>query len=625
MKAKILNLTTLFVFITIAAAIYFVSAYISPFLHYHLQHIAFISGWEFFQNFTDYPGGTADYCALFISQFFYFKFPGSFLLVFIASIQALIALILVRRLTGSSNLEYLSFSLVLVFGVLSFLNYLYPYYITVRLLFAYIFILIFSILNDRFPKPKLLYWLLMAGLLFYFASGSALIVFTFSTILIFLKSEKYKLRWISVLVMIIFAGMLPFIGFKFIFQTSLENLYKISIDKPPAMLAYTPDLSVYFFYGILPIMLFAGYLFSIIPQKNIVPKASEKTSVKNRALTHARYYLSLQILVVIIFAYIIIKKEYNPFKKNLLIMDYYAENEQWREVLRTIKSFNEYDFRVNFQGARAIAHLGLLPERLFEYPQLLGTQGLFLNANLAKSASVITSDLFFELGSMSESQHWAFEAQTLLPHSPRIMKRIILINLINRNYILAEKFLNILDNNMLYHDWVRKYKPYINDTTLADKDPLISEKRLLSPQESVINVGVDDCLRLLLAKWPKNRMAYDYLLSYYLLDSNLIGFVDYLKQYKSFKLKTLPRYWEEGLLLYVAKTKSIPDDFPQEIITEKTLKEFTDFTKILKQNNNDMKAAKKELLSKYGDTYWYYTLYFDPKVTDVLSKKAEVK
>ncbi len=626
MKLKIFSSGNLLVFAALVAAWYVIATVISPFLHYQLQQSAFITDRDFLQRFSDYPGGIADYCSLFVSQFFFFNYLGSFLIVAFISIKGLLAIRMTRMLIGKSKFEFGISALFILFGTVVFFDYLYPYYISIRLLFAVLFTWAFCAVHLKYPKYSYFVWFVLASLLFYLASGPALFVFALSTVFIYLKTNTNGSKWVIASAFALFAGLLPYLGFKFVFQSSFENLYKISIMKPPASLAYTPEVSTYVFYSLLPLILLGVFISTIIPERKAVPVAKgKKAKVKSKFFQRELFVVLFQVIVVSVLGYFLFNKAYNPLKKNLLTIEYYAEQRQWKKVLETTKYIEEYDFRVNFHGARALSHLRLLPDQLFEYPQLLGTYGLFIDANMARSASIITSDLYFDLGYMGESQHWAFEAQTLLPDSPRILKRLVMINLINRNYLLAEKFLRILDGNMLCCDWVRQHKQFVTDTSLTNSDSLIVEKRRFNPVKPVINTGDEGCLKLLVETSKENRMAYDYLLSFYLLDTNLRGFIEYLKYYPLYGVKTLPRSWEEALIIFVAQTKTVPHNFSPQIVDEKIVRRFAEFSAVIRQNNNNLPVAKNALYSKYGNTYWFYNLYLNPKVTNALSKKAEVK
>lgn len=595
-------------------------------LHYHFQQIGFVKGYYFFKSYSAYPGGISDYLAEFIVQFFSFNLFGSFLIVAIASIQGLIAVNLVTRLVGKTKMVFSIFALVVLFGVMVLCDYRYPYYASIRLLFAFIFTWGFYFINKKYPKSGIFCWPVMAILLFYMASGPALFVFSLSTAVLAAYTQKTK-AWKVIPVFLLFAGVLPYMGYKFIFQQSLENLYKIVTVKPPELLAYSTFYQLYVYYALLPILLFLFlFLIKIHEHEQVTISKKGKASPKVSLFKKTPFILSLQVAGVTAFGYFLFIESHEPFKKKILTIEYYAETEQWNKVLKVAEEIEVYDFRVNFQINRAYAHLGQLPERLFNYPQLLGVNGLFYdNSNMNGSFTMPNSDLYFDLGFMSESQHWAFEAQTLMPNSPRILKRLIMINLINRKYQLAEEFLTVLDKNMLFHDWVSKYQKYVSDTTLTESDQLIVEKRRFNPKAHYVHVETLDDLKLLFETNKANHFAYDYLLAYSILDSNLPQVVEYLPYYTLFSKKNMPKAYEESLAIYILKTKTIPGFVTPETISKGCMQRLTSFNQTVKQFNNDLQAAKSALRSSFEDTYWYYMLYLSPKVTNVLNNKAPVQ
>jgi len=632
MKFKIFNLSSLYILLTILAGWFVTASVIQPLLHFSFQQIGFYSGWEFLENYSSYPGGIADYLAGFISQFFSFNTWGSLIVVAVASVQGFIALNILKRFSGALKFRYSVFAVIFLFGILVLCDYRYPYYASIRLLLAFLFTWGFSVINYRSPKASVLLWPVLAALLFYLASGSSLFVFALSSGIIAVVQNKQRM-WLSVIpAFAAFAAILFYSGYKFIFQITLRNLYGMTMVKPPEQLAYTPGLPIYAYYAVLPVFLLIVWIYLQFRKSEVLAepaaklKKAEKTVPKIRFYNNDLFLLSIQLIVFGLLSYFLVDKYHDSLKKKLITIDYLAENEQWSDLLKYSKTIENYDFRVNFQVNRAHAHLGDLPDRLFSYPQLLGISGLFIDpTTMVGSLFVPTSDLYFDLGFMGESQRWAFEAETLLPNSPRILKRLVMINLVNRKYQLAGQFLKVLDKNLLCRDWVSKYSKYVSDTTLAASDKLIAEKRRFTPKNELYNVGTLQGLRLLLETNRDNRMAYDYLLTFFILDSQFPQFIEYLQYYTHYNLKKLPRSWEETLAIYVMKTKAFPSFVTEETISKNCLQQFTEFNKVVRSYKNDLPAAQGTLHRDYGDSYWYYLLYLNPKVTNVLKTKTDVR
>lgn len=627
MKFRIFSLSNLYILLVVTGAWLVTALGTEPLLHYHSQQPAFLTTADFFLGFTTYPGGIADYLAEFISQFFYFNWFGSLLIVAIASLQGFIALDTVTRLSGKTRPGFVVFAIVLLFGILVLCDYRYPYYASIRLLFAYLFTWGYYYLYRIKPKTSIYLWPVTAILLFYLAGGPAVILFALTTFIILNLSGKPMSRMIVAVLFLVFAGALPFIGYRWIFGESLQNLYKIVLVRHPELLAYNTFYQLYIYYLLLPLLLLIFYFTrkrdTIKPAEKL-SKGGQKSGI--RFFNRTPFVLTVQLAGIVLLGYFLYSKSFDPFKKKVLYIEYYAENGQWNKVLKAAENVDRYDFRVNFQINRAYAHFGQLPDRLFNYPQLLGVYALFYdNTNINGSLIMPNSDLYYDLGLMSESQRWAFEAQTLSPFSPRILKRLVMINLINRRYTNAGMFLNVLDKNMLYHNWVDQYRSYVSDTTLASKDKEIAIKRRYNPQKDFVHQEPLGDLALLLETNRDNRFAFDYLLTYCILSSDFPDFLKYLSWYTRGNMKRLPRSWEEALSVYVLKAKAFPGFINPDDISEECLKRFVRFNDVLKQYNNDIGAAKNALQREFEDTYWYYILYLDPKVTNVLSQKSLIR
>lgn len=619
MRIKFLCLTDFLILILTFIACWFTIVEIEPFLHYHNQQIGFSTSFSFFKSYLPYPGGISNYLAEFISQFFYFNIWGSLLIVAIASLQSLIALFIVTRIGGLKKLRFSIFALILIFGVIVMCDYSYPYDVSIKLLFAFIFTLIFFLINDKYPRQSLIAWPVIAFVLFYTASGATLMVFAVSTALILILTRQNKIWIFTVPAIFLFAGIIPFLAYKFVFPSNLINLYEISEVRPLEMLSYSPSYQVYIYYMLLPAILLAVLLLKQTTKNETTSKVT-----KGKATSTISFYkqpsfiISSQVLLIAIIGYSLFIKFDDPFRKKLLYIEYYAETEQWNKILDVAENIEVYDFTVNYQINRAYAHLGLLPEHVFNYPQLLGSKGLFIDNSLMDSKYTMSkSDLYFDLGYMDESLRWAFEVQTLLPNSPRILKRLVIINIIKREYGVAQKYLNVLGQNMLYHEWVGRYEKYVANPRLADRDPVIAEKRLFSPKENLFILKPYENLKLLVRTNKKNRMAYDYLITLCLLEKRLNEFVEFVQHYPDYNINKLPRSWEEALSAYIYKTGTSPQFVTSETISKGCIQRLTAFNNTLAKYNNDKNAAQNALRENFENTFWYYLFYLNTSSTNI--------
>lgn len=641
MRLTIKNLTNLLLFSVFLFFWWFTASAINPQLHYYLQQSAFLTDLSFFKNFLRYPGGIADYISEFIAQFFYFKILGSFLITLTALLMGIMAIQLIQRIAGKIKLN---FSVVAVFVFLSTViqcNYYYPYYASIRILITIAFILIFSVLTSKFSQWRYPLSFLLGIVLFYMAGGAALFTYAFSVILLQIHFNSKKTDWIRLPLFALFAAILPYVSYKYIFLISLPLVYDLTHSKSPEILYYAPDFKLYAFYSLLPVYILIAIIYNrqklksasrpaivkpkkVVPAKKGVKKQESGPVLKQEMMKKQKgesplVWVAGQVIVIAILAGLSLQFSLDKTTRNKVQVSYYASNSDWEMVLKSAKNVDGYDIFTNVEYNRALANMGTLAENLFSYAQLAGPSGLFVDEKVTSDIPFICSDQYYDLGFMHESQHWAFEAQTIFPNSPRLLKRLVLINLVNGQYDLAKRYLHQLKDNMLYGDWVDRYQKYIEDTTLVGKDEQLSWKRKCEPLENFTASNAYLKLTKLLEANPGNRLASDYLLCSVLLDGDLATFKNLLDKSSHLIRSPLPRVYDEALVLYYYMTRKAP--VPGEIrYSAERQKQFIAFTKAIKPYKNNWQSARQSLAGEFGNTYWYYLKCLSPKVT-----KAQIK
>lgn len=623
MQFKFRSISNILIIVISMAAWWYICAFIRPELHYFLQQSAFLTDSSFFQSFARYPGGLSDYLSELISQFFIFNTFGSFLIVLVASVMGMIAVNLIRRIAGNVELRLGIFAVVLLLSIVLQSDYHYPFYASVRLLVAFGLIWIYAILFPKIGQWRFLLAFGMAILAFYLAGGAALFVFTSSLVLIHLRFSANKADFIALPLLIAFSGFLPYLAYKYIFLVDFSLVYSITHSKSPMILFYDADYKLYTTYAFLPVSILIAVIYQKLKKRAKQNPVAQSENEPIKKTWHTPIFrLALQFVFIVAAAILALNYTFDKATKDRTLVAFYGANGDWENVIKTAKSIDEYDLYTNVEFNKALANSGKLAENMFDYNQLAGSGGLFLDGLVTSDVLFLCSDQYSDLGFMHESLHWTFEAQTIFPNSPRLMKRLVLIYLINGNYQLAEKFLHRLDQNMLYRDWVKKYTAYLKDTSLIAKDPELSWKRKCEPPEEFSTSSYRFKLVKLLEANPANKMAYEYLLSSVLLDGDLGNFGTLMKEYKSLIKEPLPRAWDEALVLYYYMANKTPE--VGDIKFSKAKKDqFLAFIKAMKPFGNDWQSARNSLAKDFGTTYWYYLKCLSPKVTKAQIKKQK--
>lgn len=618
MRVKSFNVFAVFYAILFFAAWWFMALIVKPEIHSFLQQPSFLTTYTFLKTYLAYPGGIADYLGEFVSQFFVYNLLGSFLIVSVAAVLGLLARQIVAPVAGKSAVLFGISALMMVGCVLVQLNYHYPYYVSVRLLLTFLSIWAVAGLIRRLPKVAELAVFLSAVLLFYVAGGAALFVFVASVAVLKIRFLPRKTDWVFIPFLAMMVAVVPFLAYRYFFLIDQSLAFSIAHSETPKIIAYQPDYLLYGLYAILPVsaLLLAGY-YGLRNKLASGAKATPKKDQIRHSLKEIGFY-GVQTFVVVLFAAFMVKMGYNQEEKNKHLVSLYAADANWDKVIETAKKLPDYDIFVNVEYNRALAAKDQLAANLFSYPQLAGTSGLFVDVSVTSDVPLLNSDQYYDLGFMNESQHWTFEAQSIFPESPRVMKRLVLINLVKGNFQLANKFWTHLDNNLLSRSWAAEYRKYLTDTALVAKTEAFSFKRKCDPKDDFTSANCLLKLEKLYEANPSNKMAFAYLQSYFLLEGNLKDFMDYLLTNHQLKYP-LPRAWDEAVLLYyysLGKT-------PEVRISAETKARFSKFVNAMKPFGNDWRSAREALKSEFGATYWYYLKCLSPKVTNAQIKKEK--
>lgn len=594
---------------------------IQPELIFHAQQPPFLKTFVFFSDFVDYPGGLAEYTGNFFAQSFYSSFYGSLVIVLACMLLMLCTKYIASRTSGSSK----GFFMMVIPAVIVFYlihDYYLPFYVIVKLILAVAFITSIVILKGRQKLVVILFPL--AGILLYYLAGSAsFMTYLLSVALYFAFQSENRNRFVIPVIAVLCAIVIPFIAYTYCFNIQRDNLWFSFMPPFPLAIKYTPDKMHYFLFYSIPLIVFVSSIHD--RAFRFLKRAAEKTNkkvlktivegpAKNTAF---QYIIALVGGTAIIICLLIASAEaYNPHKKNIILADYYAENKDWNKVIDIALSDPRYDKYINFAYNRAIANLGRFSELYFNYPQVLGSDGLYPDKVIAAQIAQPACDLYYEAGYISEAMHWAYEAQTIRPYSSRIMKRLVMANLIEGRYQAAATFLSILKSGFHNESFVNKYLPYTMDTSLAAKDPEIMEKRLFMPVNEVTLNDASYRYDLLYRVSKENRLALEYLAITYLLDHKLASFMEIYPELKKGFVNKMPLSYELAVILYGLKTGK--HDLHKYDLSEESRRVFLDFNKIFREYNSNKEAARYTLQKAFGNTYMYYLTYLSP-----LARKTE--
>jgi hypothetical protein len=630
-----------FVSLFVAVTFLYVFKGINPELCFHKQQPQFLTNFHFFCLYSSYPGGITDYIAAFFSQFFSFGWLGSLII----TISVIILIILFLKITKSftrlsGNLIIIFLPIVLMVVLLN--DYDFPFSVIFQYIILNFFVLVF-LQNYKSNISSIIYFT-VSIFLYYLTGPFVFIIFSLSSLIIVLYKSGFKKGIPEVVPIIIFSIALPFISYKYLFNTSFKNAYFQITSANQIYSQYKPSFLLYLFYCYLPVSLLSLVISEKLPlrktkkgslylkghqkvlqykkSKKDVRKKTETPSLQANLPIKPVLKLTIQFILLLFLCVFLVKLTSDKHKKNVVLADFYCYTEQWEKAIEVVLNDKEYDLLLNFYYNKAISGTGKFAELFFNYPQYAGTDVLFPDKQMAFEVMMTSSDYYFDLGYLAESRHYAYEIQSFQPYNPRVLKRLVICNLISGNYKEADKFLAILNDNLLSHDFVKKYSSYLKNTSLIANDKFLGEKRRFMPVNTIIPNDIEGKLTDLRKQNFLNQKALEHLAMLYLLDQKFNNFMNLLPNLKFF-YKDLPPVFEEAIIMYCSENRE--QNISQFILNQATEKDFAAMLQTIEQFGNK-KNAQPALKKYYSTKYFYYLLYNSPLVTKAkLVSKQELE
>jgi hypothetical protein len=301
-------------------------------------------------------------------------------------------------------------------------------------------------------------------------------------------------------------------------------------------------------------------------------------------------------------------------ESQLLKIDYYAYNKQWNEVLKLVKNDLTNNQLAVFQANRAFYFTNNLLNDVFSIPQNFRINSLLLEQYVNRNMLVAASDIYFDMGLINESRHWIHEAFTSLGMQPRILKRMVEVNIINENYTTARKYIGLLKKSFVNRKWALNYERIIKNHSVITGFPDLEFKRQIMPQSDFFinrHAPIQNLLNFIDLQ-NANKMVLEYLVTYYLFEHDVIHVVKLIPNFRKNKYDELPKLVQETLILYMVKTQQKTIDIMGYKIAKNNFKRFNEYSKLYTFYKKNDRAAKAKLDARYADSYWYYIHFLSP-------------
>ena len=217
--------------------------------------------------------------------------------------------------------------------------------------------------------------------------------------------------------------------------------------------------------------------------------------------------------------------------------------------------------------------------------------------------------LSFTLGQVNLAEYALITCMEMYGEQPIILKRLALVNMVKGDTGAARVYLGALSKTLFDAGWAKNYLERIEHDPNLSTDKEVQQLRSLMPvMDREFKAVKENMLLDLLNSNKHNRMAFEYLMGFYLLMGRLDEFVGNLYRLNDFDYARIPRAYEEAILFYNYRTKK-NIEVPGREISAESRERFANFLKVYHRYGTNKAMAFNELARDYGDSYTFYCLY----------------
>ena len=417
------------------------------------------------------------------------------------------------------------------------------------------------------------------------------------------QRKQLRIKHLYLLSLSVLSVLLPWLSWRMIYTVPISEAY---FALTPVSFLFPTVINKILWFS-FPILYFIWRLTaSKVAQWNL---ASWKLSVSNI------------LFVVVMTGY----GAYSVYDRRAVILNRMAfelQHGNWESVISLGQAYPTKNRLVCYFTNIALAESGQMPYHMFQSPQV-GVAGLFLDWQLTYFALWHLGEVYYRLGMIPEAEHCAFEALVSNPKEPnaQTMRRLVVTNIIRRDSVTANKHLGYFEHSLAYREWARQQRKNLVQA-MTDSTFHISDTPVPCHYEDFfINYQHPDItLLMLLQSNPTHRMAFEYLMSYYMLQKDIEQVKWCMDQfYENFDYPGIPAHYEEALIVFQNSMQVGEEFYVQYPISQATRERFDRYLQAFKATQGS-KRNFEQLEKQFGNTYWYYVHFVEPST---LQKKDE--
>ena len=556
------------------------------------QYQMFLFDTGYFLERIVLPGGLADYISEFLVQFYYMPvLGGAIIALLLMGIQAAVWGLMKQYGARHDFPGYLLSFLpsIALWCAMGDQNVLLSFVVA---LFG---ALVIGWIHNRFHNRlvKVVFELVSTALVYWFLGP---VVFLYAALMIgdTLKNAQQKGNFLSGIGYSVCILVLTIAWILLSTQTLQYPMYRI-----------LAGLNYYRYPGAVSPLPFVVMVWAVvIPFLGMIP--CHRKSLQK--LQQSKVVMALSYILVMVASWFGIKASFDEMTYDLIDYDFLVRTEQWDKIIeKAEKKQATTPLSVSCVNL-ALSQKGVLADRLFEFYQN-GGEGLFPTFTRDMISPVSTAEIFFRLGMVNDAERYMFEAQEAIPNyrkSARLTRRIIECEIINGNYQVAAKLLRRLQKTLFYSNWANQTMALLGNEKAINRHPIYGKLRKYREKKQDFLFSdreMDQMLGLLFLNDNHNRMAYEYLMCYELLQRDMEKFMQYYPLGRFVGYDHIPRTFQEILIGNWMKTHSDPRTIPYSVDAQ-NVNNTLNFIQLYMQNPKDSQLNQQP----YVSNAWHYVM-----------------
>lgn len=589
-------LFTFFLFVVFAMLwIYIFNRYSA--LYYQEQIQLFQFDIQYFCSYLKKPGGLCGYSGSFLTQFYAYPFAGAIVITTVLLAVLLVFYDLCRFFGNIGRLFFIPF-IPPVLLLISFVNIHFDMSFALGLLFVITAFRWYIALQT--PIRYFAGFFLFIAVYFIAGGNALLLAVLFFIFEITNSRDPFKIPYL--LILPAFSAILPYLAWRSIYIVPIRSAY----------FALTPV--EFLFPTKVNMALWISFPLLFIIWRLVAAKT-------NQWIFSLWKFLIPNFLIVSI----LIASAFTFYDRKAEILNHITcslAHDHLDSVLALSKEYPTDNRLICYLSNIALAESGQMPYRMFQYKQI-GTAGLFLDWQVNYYLFWQLGEIYYRLGMFSEAEHCAFEALVSSPKEPnaQTLRRLTLINIARRDSATAGKYIRYFEHSLAYRGWAHQQRVNLASAMADSSFHIPGTPKPYRYRDFFISYQQPDySLLTLLESNPTHRLAFEYLMAFYLLQKDLKQMkwcMDHF--FTNFEYPNIPTHYEEALLAYKDLMRENEQFYEQYPVSRTTRERFAGYVQAYKTAQSS-KRNFEQLQKQFGNSYWYY-LHF--VVSSPIMKKDE--